>query len=354
GDWFRWRETKLPWSQWTERAESLRGQVYQFTGVVRRITVEHPSDEQAARFDLEQYYRCEIDTNGGGPAVVYALKAPAEWKLDQPLEVRGGARAIFVKLAGAAPDAIEPVFVAERIAWYPDTVLGHLGMDVGLFAGVADRTPLSIDDTECFYELLAAVERANTRELMNLTREETVEHPRYPVAPLFNEPEKHHGELLALSGTARRIVEIQVEPGDFTKALGIERYYEIDFFAPQSQGNPITYCVRELPRGVERGENLSVDLRIAGFFFKVWSYRLGEKDGKAQFQLAPMIVGREPTILVVPPADTGFSTIVMVLLVVGMIGVAAGVWWLNRGDRQARRKEATQREPEVRFDNVEQ
>ncbi|HEX4132001.1 MAG TPA: hypothetical protein VHZ24_18355 [Pirellulales bacterium] len=356
GDWYRWLEQKLPWSAWSEKPESVRGQVIQLRGRVRRVTVETPNEEQAERYDLPRYYRCELTLSGDEqPVVVYALTVPKAWKLDETpdktLDERSGAKGIFIKLAGAAPEALAPVFVAARLAWYPDNELGHLGMDVGLFDEVENRTRLQASDSECFFELLAAVGRANDRELSQLTRDEKQGEPRYPVEPLFNRPQSCHGELLALSGTARRVVEIRVENPDVVRFLGVDHYYEIGLFTVDSQGNPITFCVRELPAGMPRGENLSEDVRIPGFFFKVWSYQLPEKDGKAQHQLAPLVVGRALSRLSPMKANTSFSTVVMIVLVTGMVLLALGLWWLNASDRAARRKLAQQHESDVRFDH---
>ena len=53
------------------------------------------------------------------------------------------------------------VIVAPRLQWRPDSPLGNLGMDFGLFAGVRDKSALTAADGEAFYRLLVLAKNAD-------------------------------------------------------------------------------------------------------------------------------------------------------------------------------------------------
>jgi hypothetical protein len=339
GDWYRWRQTKLPWSTWSEDSKTVRGDVFQLNGTCTKVTLEAVPDDLAERFDLARYWRCEFTLDEDQqPAIVYALAVPNAWSDGAKPPQPSGAKGIFIKLAGADGQAPTPVFVAARAAWYPDTELGNLGMDVGLFDTIEDRTRLQASDGDCFYELLAAVKRANQRELLARTRPTSPDAGRATVQALFNEPQDQHGRLFSLIGTTERVVEVRIDNPEAVQAIGIDRYFEMELVTSDTRGNPVTFCALELPPGMPRGETASVDVRVPGFFFKVWSYQIGKQGDKAQFQLAPMLVGREPYLLPKPQANNWFSTVVTIVVITTILVIAGALWWLNRSDRRARQR----------------
>lgn len=142
---------------------------------------------------------------------------------------------------------------------------------------------------------------------------------------------------------------MRLDNREVATAIGIDRYFEIELVTADSQGNPITFCALELPPGMPRGEHVTVDVRVAGFFFKVWSYPTGTKGDKTQFQMAPLLVGVRPEILATPKADTWFSTLITTILLVGVIALIGAFWWLNRSDRLARQR-LRQRQTEFRLE----
>jgi hypothetical protein len=339
GDWYRWLQDKLPWSTWNDDPSRVRGDIYKVKGRAKRVTRVDLPDDLAERFDLKHYYRCELSLADEQSAVVYALAVPKAWKLDEPIDEPSGAKGIFVKLASTGPDKVVPMFVAARAAWFPDTELGHLGFDVGLFDTVVDRTPLETSDSDCFYELMAAAAQTKTGELLNRTSTLSREQATELVIDLFNRPEQQHGRLAALTGTASRVVEIKIENPEVVQALGIDRYYEIELVNVDTKGNPIAFLLHELPKDMPRGEQVSVDIRVPGFFYKVWSYPLKVKvDGKAQVQMAPMLIGNGLHLLPREVASTWFSTIVTGLLLGGIAVIGLALWWLNRSDRRAKQR----------------
>lgn len=333
-----------------ESPDDGRGEIVALSGRVTRLTVETPAAELAARFDMPQYYRCDFQIGDEAlPATVYALRVPQAWRPGQPLDEPAGAAGFFLKLAGQPPHA-RPIFVAGRMAWHPATVLGNLGMDVGLLDDVRDKSAILAEERECFYQLLAAAGRASTADLQRRTNR------TYSVVPLFPKPDekeasnvrrnKWRGALVALTGTARRAVMVRVEDADIVARFGIDHYYELELFTEDSQGNPIVFCVRKLPQGFPEGETIVEPVRIAGFFLKTWTYRLPPRDPPERAnqhiitrQIAPLLIGREP-IWIQPQASESAIPAAMAggLVVAGLLALCLIVWRLNRGDERFRRQ----------------
>ena len=350
----RWSNPQSAIAKLAAEPAEFRGEIFEFSGRVKRVTIEKPLGQAAERFNLPQYYRCELEfSDEKRPATVYALAVPKAWKKDQPLDERCGVRGFFLKLGEAEPEGPpQLVFAAQRVAWYPDTELGDLKMDVGLFDELSPKAETAAEDRECFYELLAAAGRAGTQELLRRTPQPS------PVAPLFNQPKSQQGKLIALVGTARQATYVKVEDPDIVSRFGIDHYYEIELSTPDSQNNPITFCVRQLPQGFPQGGRILETVRIPGFFMKKWGYRVEAPlpadsarsaetgEDAVRRQLVPLLIGREPLWIASEKPDTGWATTTFVSLFVAGIAVLwLIVWRLNRSDdrfhRQVVRKAAT-------------
>lgn len=322
----RW-ERKVSPGEVQEDVRRFRGEVVAWKGTVTQVTVHAPPAEAAEGFNLSRYYRGEMEVaDGDKPAkiIIYALAIPKEWQSAGPLRARAGVKGLVATLAGGDGPP-QPVIVAQRIAWYPETVLGDLEMDVGLFDELSTRPEVTGEDRECFYQLLAAVGRVGTNQLVRAVPKES---RNASVEPLFNQPQRQRGRLVELTGTARRAVLRRVEDRDILARFGIDHYYEVEIFTDDSQGNPLTFCVRELPKGFPDGDKITEPVRVAGFFFKKWGYRSSasgaDAAGAVRRQLAPLLIGREPVWLETPPADQRFANGVFLVLFV----VLTVVLWL--------------------------
>jgi hypothetical protein len=161
---------------------------------------------------------------------------------------------------------------------------------------------------------------------------------------LFNEPKTQLGRLVVLSGTARRVIPIRISDEDLVARLGMDRYYEIYLFTDDSQGNPVVFCVRELPPGMPIGEGpeFGEHLTIAGFFFKTWAYRRADatSPGRTEWQLAPLLIGREPVWSPGPSlhSGAGYGVLTVGALLVFLAGLFLLVWHYHRSDRKARQR----------------
>ena len=325
-----------------EDPAAARGMIVRVEGFVRRVERLVPDEAARRRFELDAYFRSEmLVKNPPRVVVVYSAFVPEAWKKGEPIDERASVYGFF---AGRAvlreptenrndDERDVAVLVARRVASHPATPLGDLGMDVGLFDDVSNRTRLSAEERECFYQLLAALKRADTAELVHRKRGDTDD-----VAPLFNEPDAQKGRLVALEGTAKRAIEVLVDDPEVTRRFGFDRYYEVEIFTDDSQSNPIVFCVLNLPADMPRGEDITANVRIVGFFLKAWAYPRGGGGGESrELQVAPLLIARELGYRPLAASDsTGW--IVGGLFIAGLVAVSWLMWRSARRDTQVGRR----------------
>jgi hypothetical protein len=262
--------------------------------------------------------------------VIFANRAPRRWQPGHAIDEAAGCLGVMVAPANSQAPA---VLLADLLAFYPTGPLGDLGMDAGLFDDVEDRRGLVGDEREAFYQLLAAVGRANLPELKAAAER------KVSVAPLFNQPAEQRGRLVDLEGRARRAVEVKVPDRDIAARFGIREYWEIELVTPDSQRNPLVVVVRSLPAGMPTGSDINVPLRVAGFFFKSWAYH-GAGEGEAARgarRLAPLLVGLQPELIERATPAAGNATAVGGSIALGVVGLMF-VWALWRLWTDQRRK----------------
>ena len=315
------------------------GGSFSLVGRVVRVQRRSLPDDVAQRLEFKTYYRCVFRPREvslpTGEAVVFALDIPKAWKIDQPVDYRAGVRGVFataVKAEGpSASPAFTPVLVARRVAWYPPGILGDLKVDVGLFDHIEDRRPILKKEREPFYQMLAACARAEDGLLDRIAGDTA-----YSVVPLFNEPARQRGRLVALSGTAVSALAVRVDEPDIQQRFGLKQYFEVVMFTDDSQQNPIVFCVPRLPPGMPQGEEIFERVRVAGFFFKAWAYPRAAGDRKVQ-QIAPLLIGQTPRWYPAPQRGKR-GLLVGVLFVVGLLLLWLVVWRLNRSDAESFRR----------------
>ncbi len=363
--------------------------------VLRVDRIDVPPDLRE-KFGFEHYYKCQVDASGQ-PATLYALRVPSAWKLERAIDENGETLAMFIK---ELPSVVRPpaenvneqnvdgpaskdvssqfLFVADRVAWHPPTMLGRLGMDYGLFDEVRDRSKLT--EREAFYTLLAitrtvspALLDRNTRQLFEKQNEELQRVIRNPdvsakmraeaerawervqqgatdVVPLFNDPAGQRGRFVVLRGEALRAVKVRVDDVDVVKRFGIDHYYEIEIITPDSQNNPIVCCVTAVPPNMPLGDAIHEDVRVAGFFLKSWAFDTRKSNSKVEQgsqrarQLAPLVIGKRVELLTRPRigAPTQSITLAAALLIVFVV-VGVAMWLIRRSDRRALRQMAEHR-----------
>lgn len=299
------RYSRKPIAEKDVAAAEARGRLWWVRGRLKSV---QPEDLTAAELDRvyaevesvpegdprRKAYRCELELDGGGPIVtVHSLAFPKELAGGKKLGERVGVQGVCVKNAGTS-DAPQPVLVARRVGWYPDTPLGNLGMDYALYDDVRREAHDLKAERECFYQLLATMKKADFNALI----EQTNQKQPYSVVPLFNEPETMRGAIVALDGTARRAVAVVVQEPDIEERFGIKQYYEVAIYTTDSQQNPLLFNLLELPPNFPQGENINAHVNIPGTFLTGFYYRRDAttheqlKNVKPPLQKAPLLIGK--------------------------------------------------------------
>jgi hypothetical protein len=347
----RWTREMPGMAAFEEAPDERRGEFFALRGTVLSVEPQRPLPEVAERFQFDVYYRCRLQlADGQGAAVVFTRIVPEAWTEGGPVDERGGANGLFLKVGGAEEEPGTAFFAAPRLAWYPDTLLGQLGMDYGLFEDVKDRRSLTRRERDAFYRMLTVVGFTDPTELMRLATERAKQatgEKAHSVVPLFNKAPQQRGKLFVLEGTARRVVEVRVEDPDIIQRFGVDHYYEMAVYTDDSQGNPIFFCVRRLPEGMPLGDGPRYGefVRVAGFFFKTWGYRpiaegLGagaqEEEAVVRRQLAPLLIGNQPVWIPTasPEQSPWVGTVAGGLFVLALVGIWIGVWRYSRGDKE--------------------
>jgi hypothetical protein len=389
--------------------EEHRGQMLGLAGHVRRVVRHALSAEDIQRLEMPAYFECELELDGDVAATVVTARVPKAWlemsELDEPASVSG----LFIKRLPPGDSDGRLLFVSKEMAWHPtaarepfvsfgESVLGPLGMDVGLLDDIDNHRPILASEREAFYEMLQAAGGVDANQLVRLAQEnldavrdewareaeQRIGEPGglpprpgsgttrlapddtkqrqllaeevvrrmadglYSVAPLFNDPDEQVGRLAVFDGMARRAVRVEVgmspdgSPSDVLRRFGIDHYYELEVFTDDSQDYPLVFCVRELPTGFPTGGAIQEPVRVAGFFFKSWLYHTHRPDVNAAGdaaagvpQYAPLLVSRAPVWL--EPAAAGgrwLALTVAGLFVLATVCVWGLAWWWARGDRR--------------------
>lgn len=167
---FRFRQTQGTWQDAVAEPAAHRGTIWLLRGRVRSAAPLKLNMDEAQRYDnIKEFYRCDLLLGSEEkPATVYVLDVPNAWKnaVAPPGQWRSSLLGFFVKLGKES----KPVFVAQHIAWHPPGLLGDLGMDMGLFDEVRNARPFSAQESEAFYNLLAAVARERENALKQRTK----------------------------------------------------------------------------------------------------------------------------------------------------------------------------------------
>ncbi len=365
---------------------------------VERVAL--PADE-ATKLGAREYYLCRL-TQDGTPLEAIAEQVPQAWLRDGVLPQPADVLALRV-----LPDTL----LVVQWRWLPtepqypevnfgESLLGGLGVDVASLDQVRDGGPLRAADAAPFYAVLSAMSEVGAHQLARFARgnlpryasrwTEEVEaaaagqggspkrrklaaearrvlgEGRYPIAPLFNDAVNQRGELYVLEGIARRAVAIETAAAatdldrSVSRRFGVDRYYEIEVFTPDSRNLPIVLATLEVPEGFPLGDNIEVPVRVAGFSFKRWGYRTRQltDEGGDKPQLAPLLIGRAPIMLAEPATGGGsLGLVVGVAFAIALALVCWVVWRTARSDAEfekaARRRklEVVSSEWEVKSDN---
>ncbi len=386
------------WSQFADDVSwqqiSAAPQRFRFWTFKRKLRLQNLSllrfPEQIAADELKGVYLARCVNEVGQVAYLITRSAPRKLplkqSLDQPISFAGffynnvavGPEGELMMADGEVDDEADedqrtetetdspgvPLFIANRFSWYPaiaDDAMGVTasqvelaarGVDVGLFDFVRQQNskPLSKNDSDAFYQMLAAVNSARTSaeaapDSSNISPISFTE--------LMSAPASQFGNKIALSGRLRQCVPIEIVDADRQTLVGAERYYQVSLF-PNLKGRdvvvrtsgeesikfeqfPVTVCFRELPQGMTAKQLEGRPAEVIGNFYRFIKYqsKVSSEAGQSG-QISPLVMA---SVIDVAPQTTtaeGVDLLMRVLLVGILLTVAAAVGYGVFKDRKKR------------------
>ncbi|WP_425613772.1 hypothetical protein NA78x_003613 [Anatilimnocola sp. NA78] len=360
----KWRRTDIPLEQLVVNSAQNRLEVIPLKGRLIGLEQVEVSEELGRRLEIKHFYLARIDLiDQPYEAIVAVRRVPKWWEqapvLNEPVSFDG----IFIKVMEPTANKPQLVFLSRRLRWHPDRELpemfigpdqlrlAQMGLDISLIEDLrlANRRDIGDIDREPFYQLLDLVGHATNKQL-------TPQPPRaVDVVPLLQEPEKHQGEIMTVSGIARRITKVVVDDADIRKRFNIDHYYMIDMGVnlgeqsirfgddPTGEKNavyyndfPVTLCVRQLPSNLNPADKVDVLISANGIFMKTWAYRsayMAKYDNK--LQIAPLFVGKIPQRVVLEKGNNWVSDALVFFAIGTAVLIIGFVFWWYRGSSNA-------------------
>jgi hypothetical protein len=337
-----------------ELGESSQGRLRHVRGKLKSIKPIELTDDEVGRLYPEldnlksddprrRLFLSEVTADDGGPSVsVVSMRMPSQLVPRDGLDERVAVQGLLVKNAGTA-EAPHPVLYARRLAWYPRTPLGDLGMDYSLYDDVRLVAQDLKLERETFYQLLSTMRKADQAALFAAaTANYDAAEKEFTVVPLFNDPASTRGKLVTLVGTARRAIAVVVNDPDIVERYGITKYYEVAIFTSDSQQNPILFDLLELPPGFPEGENIHVVVKIAGTFLTGFYYKRDPTPDERlrnidpEQQKAPLLIGKGLTVVPQRVPQSYFEWIFAMTVTAAFLALVVGVWRMTKGERRTR------------------
>jgi hypothetical protein len=334
----------VDWKSLAEQPRGFRFWVFHRTGKVKTVIPFRYSEDSDDDL-LKGFYVAYCESGSGDPFVVITRSTCVSWPLDEvfespqsiafsgffyaqielederlKLELRSKSeveQADNVDSDDATTEAdgnAVPVFIANRLAWYPDSVqtslgvdesrvaLAKAGVDIGQFDYVRKENskPLGSRDSDCFFQMLGAVKSLGAG----------VPEHKTSFVGLMNEPIESIGKAVSIEGRVRQCVPVKIQSDDTKQATGLDGYFQVTLF-PDLDGQkivvsnpngedqvfrrfPVTVCLTELPDGLTPAEMEGKQIALQGFFYRFWSYvsERANQDGVAG-QVSPLVIASQ-------------------------------------------------------------
>ena len=319
----RWKKSDVDWQAVLSNPDAYRSELLPVTGRLTSVLEVEVQPSVKERYGFDRYFESTIRLAAGkGTTIVLFTRSFPERLAEvarENLEAEFDER---VRVAGLFLKSNEPTnvvyAVANSLAWYPDAnsvvdviphqiELSNRGMNMGSLDTVTDRTPLRSKDRDAFYEMLAAVGRADPGALDKLA--ESVD-----AMQLLQRKPEDRGQFFTMRGTARRAILVQVDDAEIRERLGVSKYYEIEVFDAKANvrvrrnksdetgvtfsSYPVVFCVHELPAGMQTGDFIHENIEVTGAYLKLWAYNSAYLNDsvspgqKRPLQISPLLIGR--------------------------------------------------------------
>jgi len=369
----RWAKPIDDVTEMQSNTDSYRFQMFDLHGELTDFRVHQVIPENVPRLGFREYFSVQI-RHDNTQSIIYTRTIPQKWlqAIEQkPVGETVRAQALLLKRnvnrEGDENGEAQLIFAASRLNWHPSkpsrlfattqdqVLLAQLGMDIDRLSDLVQRSKMTANDRECFYQALAAVQHAEPEQLAKLGKQE------FDIAKMIQHPEAVGGELYTLHGMARRAIMIRVEDPDIRERFGIDHYYEVEVFIPMERqvrfidpnepedkegkvftDYPFVICVPELPPGMEQGDDIRIPATFSGFFLKLWAYETAfMSDGRARtakprLQQSPLFIG--PTLTVgerYVPRESQVSLYIACLFVGLLLCIWLLMWRSSVQDKRA-------------------
>lgn len=326
-------------------------------------------------YDLSIYYKIKLKTNDGQNVVVYSLAIPNAWKKSTNINEEVRFQGLFMNLTLSKEKMSIMNFITDRVQWFPQSksdlvtsvgpaLLSSAGFDLGLLDVLEQRNRrrLDSDDTESFYQMLAAAKKINGSEELrksNIPVDWEKEIPEFNLIQHLKTPQDFHGTLSRIAMEVRNVTRVKVDAEYIGDRIGIDEYFQLDGFIKfdssvtykAEEGNkgavfkdkyPISVCLNQLPKGWTVGSGQNYRATFPVFFFKIWSFPTGfqSKFSAEALQQSPLFVGLNPITFEIG-SNQGFSWTTAIwfsLIGVGIISIWTSYYLaMAKKDRSASR-----------------
>ncbi len=345
----------LEWDDIVQKTEDYRLWVFDRTATLTRIE-RHRFNNLSPDEEIKSVFVCHCQTkekndSGATKFITLARTMPSSLKLNvtlnQPVRMTGF-------LLSTVSDMDEksaplPVFVADRLAWYPNRVsavvnaahvrLARHGVDIGLIDHIRQNNTkrLGNKDAEAFFQFISAVENMDVAV-------ENASNVKLGFAKLMRNANSNFGHYARVHGVVRTCSVIPIQHADIRERLGINKYYQLMLF-PDLDGAkvvienkdgkqldyrkfPVTICCTELPSGLKPQDMERKQFEIEGYFFRFWKYQSDKTDAaNATGQVSPLIITKSATPIESKGNQLNF---ILTFFVISLIVGTAILLWVYR------------------------
>lgn len=278
--------------------------------------------------------------------VALALAAPV-WSQDRGLDARDDES--FPKANRREPRRDNPALRE------PTTLDRGASINPRLLDVVQDNTlGLRYEERDLYFRMLQlAQEIPLSRQedfAADFREQRRLDDPRYakrkpadfpPFVDLFQHPEVYRGRPVSLRGVLRKLTKF--DPGKNT--VGIDEAYEGWLYTDDGQSNPAVVVFLNKPQNLPVGGDLTEEIRVTGYFLKMYGYDAQDVARKAPLLLAGEVEWRPgPKGYVAEPLS--LETYLLTMMIVLLLGYT--LWHANRRELAGRPRI----QPEVDFSRM--
>ena len=218
-----------------------------------------------------------------------------------------------------------------------------------LLEAVTDNTvDLLYEERDVYFRALQLAEEiplSRQKDFAADFREERrLANPRYakrkpsdfePFVDLYQNPDEYRGRPVTLHGVLRRLTKF--DPG--VNTLNIGDAYEGWFYTDDSQGIPTVVVFTSKPQNLPVGGDLNEEIRVTGYFLKLYGYAAQDGLRKAPLLLAGEVEWRpSPGKYVAKPLS--LETYLLVGFIVLLLGYA--LWQTNHREMTGRTRQVSE------------